>query len=124
MLEQLIALVSYIVMLSVAAERFTDIVKRAVFSKFNIPQLEGAVPQVIAAAFGGVVAYATPPEITFFPVKPEMIPPLIALAVSGGSGAWNSILTALKELSVAKPATVIDTTSSQAATPASATQKQ
>lgn len=49
-MDQVIQIVTYLALLSVAAERFTDIVKRLVLSKYTV---NGAVYQLIAA---GLVA--------------------------------------------------------------------
>ena len=48
-MDQVIQIVTYLALLSAAAERFTDIIKRLVLSKYMV---NGAVYQLIAAGFG------------------------------------------------------------------------
>ena len=95
-MDQLIEIVTYLALLSVAAERFTDIIKRLVLSKYNV---NGAVYQLVAAGFGGFVALIDNPRFAGIEVGRYVQVLLIGLAVSGGSGAWNSILSVLQEYS-------------------------
>lgn len=96
-MDQVIYIVTYLVTLSVAAERFTEIIKRAVLSKRPEWIMNGATYQIIAAVFGMAAAYANPPVINVIAMKPWLLYIVAGLAVSGGSGAWNSILTLLTE---------------------------
>lgn len=85
---------TYLALLSVAAERFTEIVKRLWLSKISS---NGAVYQLMAALFGGFVAYIDPPHFPRVELGLYVQTVLVALAVSGGSGAWNSILGVLQD---------------------------
>lgn len=102
MLEQLTSLVTYLVIVSVAAERLTDITKRALIQQYNLTTLNGAIYQIIAGVFGAVICQINPPELTIIELNHYVLLIVIGLAVSGGSGAWNTILSILKELSKAK----------------------
>lgn len=98
-MEQVIQIVAYLALLSVAAERFTEIVKRLWLSKVTS---NGAVYQLTAACFGAFVAFIDPPMFTAFNLSVYLQTLLIALAISGGSGARNSILVTLQEFAKAR----------------------
>lgn len=100
-MQQMMEVVAYLALLSVAAERFTEIVKRAWLSKVTS---NGAVYQLLAAAFGGAVACIDPPSFPMFKMNVYAQSLLIALAVSGGSGAWNSLLCLLQDYSKSRKA--------------------
>lgn len=51
MMDELIRLVVYLTVASVAVERAVDIVKRAVIQKLNITTLNGAAFQILAGIF-------------------------------------------------------------------------
>ena len=95
-MEQVLQVLTYLALVSVAAERFTEIVKRMWLSKITS---NGGVYQLVAALFGGFVAFVDPPSFPKIHLSIYLQTVLIALAVSGGSGAWNSILTTLQEYS-------------------------
>lgn len=95
-MDQVIQIVTYLALLSAAAERFTNIIKRLVLSKYTV---NGAVYQLIAAGFGCFVALVDSPQFSAVDVGKYTQVILIGLAVSGGSGAWNSILTVLQDYS-------------------------
>jgi hypothetical protein len=103
MLEQVTSLVLYFVTVSVAAERMTEIFKRTfIQDSTRFPKLNGGVYQIISAVFGSVVAYSSPPDLEFLHLDPYVTIVLTGLAVSGGSGAWNSVLDFLKQITVVK----------------------
>lgn len=102
MLDDLIKLCTYLVFISVAVERAVDIVKRAVVQQFNITTLNGATYQILAGLFGAVIVYSDQPSFDFITTNRWLLIVIIGLATSGGSGAWNTILSILKELSVPK----------------------
>ena len=82
-MDQLIEIVTYPALLSVAAKRFTDIIKRLVLSKYSV---NGAVYQLVAAGFGSFVALIDNQQFACIEVGRYVQVLLIGLAVSGGSG--------------------------------------
>lgn len=101
-MDDLIRLVVYLTIVSVAAERAVDIVKRAVIQKLNITTLNGAIYQILAGVFGSIIAYGDQPSFDFVTTNRWFLIVIIGLCASGGSGAWNTILSILKELSIPK----------------------
>lgn len=101
-LEQIVELITYISVVSMAAERMVDIIKRAVIQKYNIDTLNGALYQIMAGLFGTTVAIFSPPKVLIIGLNEYIIILVVGLAVSGGSGAWNTILNILNEISKAK----------------------
>lgn len=102
MFEQFVQLITYITVLSVAAERVTDMVKRGLFQKFKIGDLNGVAYQVISGLFAAFIVYLDDPVIELVTLDRWLTIVLMGLAASGGSGAWNSILSILKDYSVTK----------------------
>jgi len=102
MLDYVTQIVVYLVMVSVAAERLTDIFKRVFVETFKIPTFNGALYQAFACIFGALIARISPPDIPVIHLNEYVLVIIIGLAVSGGSGAWNSILDILKQLSASK----------------------
>lgn len=92
-MDTIIAYVSFIAITSVAAERFTEIIKKAFLSKF---EPNAAVYQSISCIFGGVLCYGAPPAELPFHAPLWAVAVVTGLAVSGGSGVWNDMLTLLK----------------------------
>jgi hypothetical protein len=99
-MENLISLFSYFVIISVAAERLTEIIKRSYLS--NLSNVPGYVYQGISAVFGGGLAYISPPELTGVDLPHWAVIVITGLAVSGGSGFWNSVLTTMSEFGKAR----------------------
>lgn len=106
MLDQLTTLITYLIVVSIAAERATeratDILKRAFILKFKVENFNGALYQLTAGVFGMVIAYFDKPSFDFITTNHTLLLVIIGLCVSGGSGAWNTILNILKELSQPK----------------------
>lgn len=103
MLDNVTQLVMYFLTVSIAAERLTEIFKRTIIKDTAaVPKFNGAIYQIIAAVFGVIVAYASPPHLEFLHMNQYVVYLLTGLAVSGGSGAWNSILEFLKEAATIK----------------------
>lgn len=102
-MQNFVDLITYLFTVSVAAERVVDIIKRSVFVKYNIQSTNGAVYQLLAALFGGIIAYIDCPTFDFISTNKSVLICLIALATSGGSGMWNTVLNILKEMSIPKP---------------------
>lgn len=101
-MEQVLHVVNYILLISIAAERFTDILKRAFIERYNPNK---AIYQILTLIFGIVIFKLNPIVIEIF--NENVLAILIGLAVSGGSGAWHEILDTLsqlnKNLSTKKP---------------------
>lgn len=102
MMDDLIRLVVYLSVVSVAAERAVDIVKRAMIQKLNINTLNGAAFQILAGIFGCIIAITDQPSFDFVTTNQWLLVVIIGLCTSGGSGAWNTVLGILKELSLSK----------------------
>lgn len=101
-MDDLIRLVVYLTVASVAVERAVDIVKRAVIQKLNITTLNGAAFQILAGIFGCIIAFTDQPSFDFVTTNRWLLVVIIGLCTSGGSGAWNTVLSILKELSIPK----------------------
>lgn len=98
MLDHITQLVLYFLTVSVAAERLTEIFKRTIIkdSKY-LPKFNGAIYQIVSGIFGAIVAVTSPPNLDFLHINQYVMILLTGLAVSGGSGAWNSVLDFLKQ---------------------------
>lgn len=96
-MDKLFEFFSYFVLVSVAAERFTDVIKRCVFHSFKP---NGVTYQIISGLFGGYLAYHMPPDF-LFNVNSYITALVVGLAASGGSSAWNSVLESLLSYSKA-----------------------
>ena len=105
-MENLTSFISYIAIISIAAERFTEIMKRILLTKLIEKYTwKATFYQGVSAVFGGGVCYLNPPTSLPFHVYPIILALLIGLCVSGGSGAWNDLLGILKQTKDAnKPA--------------------
>ena len=95
-MDKLIDVLAYFALLSVAAERLTDIFKKAWLSKLT--NVNPAVYQVISALFGAGLSYASPLVIPGVPLPIWAIVTITGLAVSGGSSFWNTILSTMSEV--------------------------
>lgn len=94
-METLIQVLTYLALISAAAERVTDIVKNAIGEKFTVKPVHC---QLLAAIVGGGIAYVSPPEIPLINttmLSSTVLPFVIGLAVSGGSGLWHDLLSVL-----------------------------
>lgn len=95
MVDNIIALMTYFCMLSVAAERAVEIMKVGFLVKFKTPPV---TYQLLAGFIGGTLAYSSPPPSTFVQMSPWISIIATGLAVSGGSAFWNSSLAAVSSL--------------------------
>lgn len=103
MLDIVTQLVVYLLTISVASERLTEILKRTfVKDTAAIPKWEGAIYQIIAALFGAFACWLSPPNLGSVHLNQYLLIVVVGLAVSGGSGAWNSVLEFLKQVAEAK----------------------
>lgn len=94
-MDKFTEIITYFALLSVAAERLTDIFKKAWLSKLEV---NPAVYQVISGLFGAGLAYAAPLEIPSVEMPLWSTILITGLAVSGGSSFWNTILSTMTEL--------------------------
>ena len=106
MSDYIIQLFTYLLLVSVAAERAVELTK-PVYAKFAKAHPK-TVAQSLSAVFGGVSALFAPPTISL-PWGDSMWLTVIvvALATSGGSGFWHDMLEAVRVLAnpTAKPTT-------------------
>lgn len=91
MMDNMITLLTYFCMLSVAAERAVEIMKLGVLKKYNPPAV---TYQILAGLLGAVMSYYSPPPSTFVQMEQWITIIATGLAVSGGSSFWNSTLDA------------------------------
>lgn len=94
-MDKFTEVITYFAIMSVAAERLTDIFKKAWLAKREV---NPAVYQVISGLFGAGLAYTAPlviPSVNM-PLWSTML--VTGLAVSGGSSFWNTILSTMSEL--------------------------
>lgn len=87
-MNNLTELFTYFLFLSVAAERAVEIIKNAFLKKREAPP---AVYQTLAAIFGGIMSYISPPG-NMDHLNPYVASVMIGLAVSGGSSFWNTTI--------------------------------
>ena len=71
MLDQLTVLITYLIVVSIAAERATDIFKRAFVLKFKVENFNGALYQFTAGVFGTIIAYFDKPSFDFITTSPR-----------------------------------------------------
>lgn len=95
-METFVELIGYLAVISVAAERITDIAKRLILERLKA---SGVIYQLVSGLFGGCIAYAAPPSGFFSNVHPVVLFIVIGLCVSGGSSVWNTLLSTMTELS-------------------------
>lgn len=97
-MDNLVGFISYIAIMSIAAERFTEIMKKIMLAKLiEKYEWKATLYQVLAALFGGVICYLNPPTSVPFYVHPGILSVLVGFCVSGGSGVWNDLLGILKQ---------------------------
>lgn len=94
-MDNLIDFVNYILIIAIAAERFTDIVKRTYLERFN---LNSGIYQIITVCFGMVLGYLQPVEIKAYQFNEYVQVILVGLMVSGTSSFWHEILSVLGNL--------------------------
>lgn len=107
-MDQITSFLSYIGVIAVGAERFTDIIKRMYLEKREVP---GYVYQLMTFACGFILCFIQPPEFKFFGFDQWIIAILVGLSVSGSSSVWHDALSALnnfkKSLEVKPSETVV-----------------
>ena len=95
-MEKIIEFVSYLALISISAERFTDIIKRAFLEKRNV---NGSVYQFLTFMFGVGLALHDPIQFKLFNFNEYVTAILIGLATSGGSSVWHDMLETLNNFS-------------------------
>ncbi len=97
-MDNLLSFISYIAIISVAAERFTEIMKKIMLAKLiEKYSWKATLYQTVTAVFGGGICYLNPPSSIPFHVYPFILAVLVGLCVSGGSGVWSDLLAILKQ---------------------------
>jgi hypothetical protein len=96
-MDSIVAVISYFVVMCVAAERSVDIVKRLLLIRH--PYLPGVTYQLLSAAFGASMAYYAPPPSLILDLGQTQSLIIVALGVSGGSSFWNSVLSSVSNFS-------------------------
>lgn len=96
-MENINQVLIYLALVSVAAERCTDIIKKVYLAKLS--NVNGAVYQVVSGLFGAMLAYYSPPDIRLLNFNPYLMSLLVGLAVSGGSSVWHDLLETTKSFS-------------------------
>lgn len=98
-MDSLIALMTFVMLTSVAAERFTEILKKAILQRQTLFNPTAAVYQTVSAVFGGVMTYMSPPDLSaiHLSLPPYLTAIIVGLAVSGGSGLWSDLLSLLTD---------------------------
>lgn len=94
-MDSMTEIITYFALLSVAAERLTDIFKKAWLSKLEV---NAAIYQLISGAFGAALGYAAPLAFLDKHMPLWACVVITGLAVSGGSSFWNTILSTMSEL--------------------------
>ena len=94
-MDKFTEIITYFALLSVAAERLTDIFKKAWLSKLEV---NPSVYQVLSGLFGAGLAYSAPLTIPSVSMPLWATVLITGLAVSGGSSFWNTILSTMTEL--------------------------
>ena len=91
-MEELTNLVAYLALISVAAERMTDILKRLIYKRF---ELNGVVYQITSFIFGSIISILNPKHVSFIPLDGFTLAVVIGLIASGGSSFWHEILNVI-----------------------------
>lgn len=95
-MENIINAVAYLAMLSIATERFVEILKKLSIQKYI---KNDGVYQLLATLFGSGLCLISPPNLNFVLMDKYLIIIIVGLAVSGGSGFWHDLLKVLSEYS-------------------------
>lgn len=94
-MDKFTEVITYFALLSIAAERLTDIFKKAWLSKLNV---NPSVYQIFSGLTGAGLAYSAPLVIPGVEMPLWVTVVITGLAVSGGSSFWNTILSTMTEL--------------------------
>ncbi len=92
-METIIIFLSYLAVVSVAAERFTEILKGVFLAKYAN---KAVVYQIVAGLFGAGLCYLSPPTVDIGIVNEYVKVIIVGFVVSGGSGLINDLLSTLK----------------------------
>lgn len=88
--DNILSLLTYFCMLSVAAERAVELLKNAKLKQMNVPIV---TYQILAGLVGSLIAFFSPPPLTTITqMDPWVAIAATGLAVSGGSAFWNTML--------------------------------
>ena len=93
----ILPIIAYLALASVAAERVTDMVKRLGAIDYlanNGPIKHGLLCQLVSATSGGLLCYLSPPDL-HLELSRIAMSILVWLSVSGGSSVWSDLLQTL-----------------------------
>jgi hypothetical protein len=93
-MEHLLQVLTYLTVVSVAAERSVEILKKGILEKLI---KKPVVYQVASAFFGFGLCLASPPDLKFLQLNEYIVSAIVGLAVSGGSGMWHDILSVITQ---------------------------
>ena len=91
-LDNVVSFVSYVAVVSIAAERTTDMIKRAALLDERLSKFKGVSYQLLSAISGGLICLVSPPESSPFYTNKEIMALIVGLLASGGSSLWHDIL--------------------------------
>ena len=94
-MEHIVSLLSYFCMISIAAERFVEMLKKTVLKNAHPP---GVVYQTLSALFGGTVSLYSPPPSEILQLGQYASVIVTGLAISGGSSFWNTALDSFSSI--------------------------
>ena len=93
-MDQLVQFATYMVLVSVAAERLVEMSKATPLFSVVEKKFHGVTYQLLAAFAGAAVCFVNPPEINMHMNEWVRIA-LVGLMCSGGSSVWHELLTML-----------------------------
>lgn len=93
-MDNIIDFVSYLALVSVSVERGTELLKKFLFSRFEVTN--AGVYQFAAFALGGAFCWASPPQLSIITNQYVLIP-LVGLGASSGSALWYEVLSLLRD---------------------------
>lgn len=95
-MDNLMTLLTYFCMLSVASERAVELLKNLCLKKLNTPPV---YYQLLSGIFGAILAHFSPPSNDIMQLNHWVTIIATGLAVSSGSAFWNTLLDTLNTLS-------------------------
>ncbi len=105
-MDNLLNLLTYFCMLSIAAERAVELLKNMFLKKLGTSMVWY---QVIAGVIGGIMCYYSPPPTTLINTETWVTVIATGLAVSSGSAFWNTMIDTMtaisKNMKAANPTT-------------------
>lgn len=97
-MDALVQFATYMVLVSVAAERLVEMTKTSPLFKILEKQFHGTAYQIMAALCGAAFCYANPPSMPL-QMNQWATVVVVGLMASGGSAMWHEILAMLNTAS-------------------------